>query len=494
MLVRRRRTLLPNNIIMEETEGRKDIKTIHIKGLFEKYNYHIELEQLEKVSIIIAPNGCGKSTIFRLLNLMFNPNISEFLSLSLIPFESISCEFLNGEQLTLTKAESFTQECNDLLNDESNIRRKLNKTDAGDDILKTSIILNKEIITNGNVQTLALFDLSATALKIVDNYLEEYLYCSLDHEVLKTVAYKNKDNSRSSYIDQELINGDVTFRNEIVAKLKEWNLNINLQYIKANRLHRNFNARNNDTQDISALEISSYMMNDYRTKAIQKYNEKLSKAKDMLPQKYIHYKKIRKSDVDKINELTDKWDDYKTKLQKYAEIGLIPDKHDLFVDEEDSIEKIIQNNTQFMSVYIDLFLPTLEPLEDIYQKMSLFKQIFDERNQLTGKTLSYIENGFEIQVNNSNGSTQILPLNFLSSGEKNDFVMFFDLIFQSSNKGLFLVDEPEISLHIEWQETYLDYLCKICKLNDCLAIVATHSPNILNAHESLLRGLNHETA
>ncbi len=491
MIVRRRRAIVPNNLILEEIEGRKDIKTIHVKGLFERYNYHIELEQIEKVSIIIAPNGCGKSTIFRFLNLMFNPNISELLSLSIIPFESISCEFQNGDLLTLTKADSFTQEFIDFVKSDMSVRRKVNKTESGDDIFKTSILLKKEKMINGDVTTLESLDLSAIAIKTVEGYLEDYLSSSIDHEVIKTIAYKNKDNSRSYYIDEDFVNGDVAFRKEIVTELNQWNLNVNIQYIRANRLHRNFNARNNDTQDVSALEICSFIMNNCRKIALQKYNEALSSAKDNLPQRFIYYKK---TDVkDEINDLIKQWNDYNSKLKRYSELGLIPEK-DFFAHEEKELETIIRDNTQFMSVYIELFLPTLDPLEDIYQKMSLFKQIFDERNELTGKKLFYTEDGFEIQVNNGNGSTQNLPLNYLSSGEKNDFVMFFELIFQSSNKGLFLIDEPEISLHIEWQETYLNYLCDICRINNCLAIVATHSPNILNDHDYLLRGLNHEPA
>ena len=63
--------------------------------------------------------------------------------------------------------------------------------------------------------------------------------------------------------------------------------------------------------------------------------------------------------------------------------------------------------------------------------------------------------------------------------------MFYRLIFNTSINGIVLIDEPEISLHIEWQEDYLDRLIDICQMNGLQAIVATHSPNIVNGHFDL---------
>ena len=63
--------------------------------------------------------------------------------------------------------------------------------------------------------------------------------------------------------------------------------------------------------------------------------------------------------------------------------------------------------------------------------------------------------------------------------------MFFNLIFASSDL-LVLIDEPEISLHIEWQERFIDDLSEICEMNNIQALVATHSPNIINDHTDLI--------
>ena len=73
-------------------------------------------------------------------------------------------------------------------------------------------------------------------------------------------------------------------------------------------------------------------------------------------------------------------------------------------------------------------------------------------------------------------------MNNLSSGEKQEIVLFYELIFESGNNELLLIDEPEISLHIVWQKMFMDDLLRIVKYKGINAIVATHSPQIINNH------------
>ena len=80
-----------------------------------------------------------------------------------------------------------------------------------------------------------------------------------------------------------------------------------------------------------------------------------------------------------------------------------------------------------------------------------------------------------------NGNQEI-GLESLSSGEKNDFIMFFDLIFRTGDGTVVLIDEPEISLHILWQEKYIDNVVKALSGKSCQIIVATHSPSIVGNH------------
>ncbi|MPM91057.1 hypothetical protein SDC9_138182 [bioreactor metagenome] len=71
---------------------------------------------------------------------------------------------------------------------------------------------------------------------------------------------------------------------------------------------------------------------------------------------------------------------------------------------------------------------------------------------------------------------QIL-LTQLSSGEKQLVILLTETLLQKGKQTLFIADEPELSLHIEWQRKVIS---SIRKLNpNSQIIVATHSPEIV---------------
>ncbi len=73
----------------------------------------------------------------------------------------------------------------------------------------------------------------------------------------------------------------------------------------------------------------------------------------------------------------------------------------------------------------------------------------------------------------------------LSSGEQHQLVLFYELLFASSNVNLFLIDEPEISLHVEWQRAFISDIEKVQALTGASFLIATHSPQIINNRRDL---------
>ena len=65
----------------------------------------------------------------------------------------------------------------------------------------------------------------------------------------------------------------------------------------------------------------------------------------------------------------------------------------------------------------------------------------------------------------------------LSSGEKQLLIILLTVLVQDNKPSILLMDEPEISLHIEWQRKLIRY---IRELNpNVQVIIATHSPDII---------------
>jgi predicted ATP-binding protein involved in virulence len=75
-----------------------------------------------------------------------------------------------------------------------------------------------------------------------------------------------------------------------------------------------------------------------------------------------------------------------------------------------------------------------------------------------------------------------VPPEALSSGEQNQLVMYYDLIFKTDPGTLILIDEPEISLHVVWQRQFLDTILGIIDITGSDFILATHSPQLIHTH------------
>ncbi len=71
---------------------------------------------------------------------------------------------------------------------------------------------------------------------------------------------------------------------------------------------------------------------------------------------------------------------------------------------------------------------------------------------------------------------EVIPLYKLSSGEKQLLLILMRVLMMEEEPYILLMDEPEISLHIEWQ--YIPFE-EIRRLNhNCQIITSTHSPSL----------------
>lgn len=74
-----------------------------------------------------------------------------------------------------------------------------------------------------------------------------------------------------------------------------------------------------------------------------------------------------------------------------------------------------------------------------------------------------------------------ISLTTLSSGEQHLLILFGQLVFNVSPTTLVLIDEPELSLHPEWQERFIPILENIRAVTSFNALIATHSPLLIGS-------------
>jgi predicted ATP-binding protein involved in virulence len=138
-------------------------------------------------------------------------------------------------------------------------------------------------------------------------------------------------------------------------------------------------------------------------------------------------------------------------------------------------ELIDKQVRQVIGVYLDDTEQKFARFDELFQRVSLFKEIINEKFQF--KTIRVArEKG--ISVITTDGR-EIL-LSDLSSGEQHELVLLNELLFGVKDNALILIDEPELSLHVGWQVRFLPDLQRIQKLKPLQIIMATHSPQIIN--------------
>ncbi len=117
-------------------------------------------------------------------------------------------------------------------------------------------------------------------------------------------------------------------------------------------------------------------------------------------------------------------------------------------------------------------------IEESYQSFKNFQSLANLYFGENKKELKVGKNG-EIHISLPNGeSTGIYRL---SSGEKQIIVMLAQLIF-GKQRDTFIIDEPELSLHLGWQELFVKTLLEASPTTQF--IMATHSPTILGNIEN----------
>lgn len=147
-----------------------------------------------------------------------------------------------------------------------------------------------------------------------------------------------------------------------------------------------------------------------------------------------------------------------------------------FRTEEDSLD--IEKFTRFKNI--------LEQIKD--RRRSVYNLVIDSNNinsELKIDDISFlIETGVarlrDVGLRKLN-SDKIYKISEASSGEQCIFTTLVGISCNISDNCLVLIDEPEISLHPEWQEKYIILLIETFKnFNNCHFIIATHSPQLIS--------------
>jgi ABC-type transport system involved in cytochrome c biogenesis ATPase subunit len=87
----------------------------------------------------------------------------------------------------------------------------------------------------------------------------------------------------------------------------------------------------------------------------------------------------------------------------------------------------------------------------------------------------------QVALMRSESKGGVTPFRDLSSGEQQIVSLVTRIIAHAERQCLFLIDEPEISLHVSWQRVLPRVLSVVSKRFSCDFLVATHSPLLISS-------------
>jgi predicted ATPase len=115
---------------------------------------------------------------------------------------------------------------------------------------------------------------------------------------------------------------------------------------------------------------------------------------------------------------------------------------------------------------------TQEEVAKIRQQQERFLEIIDHLFKDTDKKINRQKNEIMFLF----GNKELTPYQ-LSSGEKQILVILLTLLVQDNQNAIVFLDEPEVSLHFDWQKKLIQYMRELNP--NAQIIIATHSPALI---------------
>ena len=441
-----------------------NISTIEVLGLFGRFKHVISLDASDRITIMYGPNGFGKTTILRLINILFNSSLRR---LGRLPFEEIRILFDDHSEITVTR-----------IPEQANL--KLTYDVPG---------RNTQEFTPGP-------QIRPQEIPFPINAIEELI------PILVQTApseWRNVHSGEILGLEDVLIEFREQFPFDVdipqpEAPIPPWletiRTSIPVRFIDTERLtafsqsERRPRHLRRYAQPTSVRTIRRYSA-DLGQKVKQTLTEyaTLSQSLDRsFPARLVEDSPAQSRAVD---ELGSELANLERRRSEIIDAGL-------FVQEEESlsvpdIDAIDESKRSILEVYAQDATSKLGVFDDLYARVNTFMRIANER--LLYKRIAVNQDGFEV----SNVDGAFLELEMLSSGEQHEIVLLYDLLFETKQNSLILVDEPELSLHVAWQREMLNDLEEMAVLSDFHALLATHSPQIINDRWALTAELKGPT-
>lgn len=446
------------------------IRDIHVTGLFGVFNHSIPMRMIDRITIIHGPNGVGKTAILRLINGVFRSRHSD---LRLIPYDYFQVVFDNDAVLRVTQSRD---QADDDSESSSTLTITIAYSEPGRD-LRAFVLKRPRELADINIPLGAIADfipeldrigpktwrhISAAETLDIDDVLERY------GDLLP--------------IDPPRAKGEPQWFRELKDSL-------NVRFIQTQRLltvtsglkSRSFGERKSAPMIEVVAEYSAELAQSIRDK-IGEYAVLSQSLDRTFPSRLVKQEVLEDSTFETLRNQLSALEEKRNRL---TAAGLL----DKEKDDDFQVPPTMDERTKgVLPVYLKDNQQKLSIFDDMAEKIDLFKKIINERFKYKEMTITK-DSGITFMTSDQ----KPLSPTSLSSGEQHELVLLYEFLFKTKANSLTLIDEPEISLHIAWQEQFLRDLQQITELASFDVLIATHSPQIIHDRWDLtveLRGPN----
>ena len=429
------------------------LRRIAVDGLFDIYDHDIRLNLDDRVTLLHGPNGVGKTVVLGMIDALLRQRLG---SIRGIPFSRFLLEFHDGSTIEMLPTGER----------------------LGGDTHYEVQLSSRGQFHSATVDKLFPAGQIAAKLEYLRPHPElAHAWVDMrDEEVLDASEVV----SRYSYVLEHSGEGDTKWFNVFIEHART-------HFIEAQRLVRmdwkaisGFNYLRTRPRE-STLSAVDGCREHFRTR-IGDTMVQYGRESQALDQSFPH-RLISATDELAVDQLKEQMSDLDRKTEELKQIGVLDETptHPFPVD---SLGAMDPTRIRVMTLYVRDTERKLQVLDDLAKRV---RALLDNVNQKYRhkKIELHREHGFVARSD----SGQVVPLRSLSSGEQQELVLHYDLLFRVRSNTIVLIDEPELSLHVAWQKKFLPDLLKIVELSNFDALVATHSPFIVGDRDDLMVGL-----
>lgn len=284
-------------------------------------------------------------------------------------------------------------------------------------------------------------------------------------------------------LPEEVKNDIIAMPNEVQELIRD----LQIELITTERLKRIYRddeyRRMEFVQKFAVEECSEELRNNIKN-ILSEYANTSQKLDEQFPSKIL--KAIKKHEQFSVVELKNNIQRIDELRKKHVKAGVLEENNDKFLNINVNPESLDESTAAILTVYYQDMKIKLDSLNSISDRIVLFKKMIANKFGANKEISISKDNGIIVLQKPADKNVE---LRFLSSGEQQELVLLYNLIFKGEKEKLILIDEPEISLNVSWQREFLDDMKKIVEMNGFSILIATHSPQIINDNWELVESL-----